>query len=367
MTRLYAWASTLPTRGVLGMRGRGIGLPWAVAALSLGVAAMLAVAVGAAPAGNRDPERSLVPSPGPSAINYGENVGYTASLYNNQSSTFTKVLYTHTVPTTTIGGISKAATLVYASCEPGRTSWPAFAAGDSYSCPELAQLRSGAEVKVLLVWRAPGLPAQGDGISCGGTTSCALVSDGKWTIKEGTGNPGSAGPDTFSVGPVTTPLYAASADLTRARGYVLNTCSSGSSLETSVLTPVGPSNKLYTRVCASSVPGATTSPLDPGLVVEIDETATGPLTEDVKICIPVPGNTCTGMYIPWTFNPRATFAFTIDNRTLPSGEKIDKVLHDDGGGTYVNVTADCTITIVNSQKITKVTCAAAKNGSWRFG
>jgi hypothetical protein len=195
-----------------------------------------------------------------------------------------------------------------------------------------------------------------------------LESSGEWTIKEGTGNPGSAGPDTFPAGTISTPLYSGSADLTKARGYVLRSCSGGSSLETSIVTPVGPSNKLYTRVCASTVPGSGTSPLDPGLIVEIEEKAGGPITEDVSICIPQPGQTCAGPYTPWTFSPKASFSFTIDNRTLPPGEKVDKVFHDDdGNGTFDTVTGDCTIKIVNSQKITNVTCSASQNGSWRFG
>lgn len=351
------------------MRARRTGLLAIAAAVALAAAVGFALRAPSAPAGNRDPLTTLAPNPGPSEISYGENVGYTATLANNQSSTFTKVVYRHKVPTTTIGGVSTPATLEYSSCEPGRTSWPAFAAGSWYACPALSQVHAGETATVLVVWKAPGLPTQGDGVTCGTAFDCVLRSEGKWTIKEGTGNPGSAGPDTFPVGPVSTPLYAASADLTKARGYVLDACSTGSSLETSVLTPVGPTNKLYTRVCAPTVPGTTSNPLSPGLVVEIEETATGHITEDVTICIPEPGESCvTGGYTPWAFTPKATFTFTIDNQTLPAGERIDSVLHDDDGdGTFDTVTADCAITIVHSLRITIVTCTAARNGEWRFG
>jgi hypothetical protein len=357
---------------------RGLGMKLRVKSIVVTLAAFAALAtlvfgVTSAPAGNRDPVRTLVETPGPAEISYGENVGYTATLFNNQSSTFTKVIYRHLVPTTKLGGVSTPASLVYSSCEPGRTSWPAFAAGSWYACPELSQLPSGASTSVLLVWKAPGIPTAGDGVSCGAVNDCVLGSRGEFTIKEGTGNPGSSGPDTFAVGPVETPLYAASTDLTKARGYVLNACSTGSSLETSVVTPVGPGNKLYTKVCASTVPGATGTtgnPLDPGLVVEIEEKAGGPITEDVTICIPVPGDTCADVppYTPWTFTPKASFTFTIDIKSLPRGEKVDRILHDDGSGTgFVDVTADCTINVINSQKIAIVTCASSKNGEWRFG
>ena len=348
------------------------------AALTVGAVALLVLAVGTAPAGNRGPTPTLDTFPGPVEINYGENVGYTAKLLNAQSSTYTHLIYHHKVPTTLIAGAATPARLIYSSCEPGRTSWPAFAAGDYYACPELSQLASGATAAVLLVWRAPGTPIQGDNVTCNAATDCSLQSSGYWTIKEGTGNQGSNGPDTFP-GPndppltATTPLLGAAPDLQKARGYVLNACGTGSSLETSVVTPVGPSNKVFTKVCAPSVPGAgINNGLTPGLIIQIDETP-GPITEDARICIPAPGDQtqqCSNQnYSPWVFTPtKATFSFTIDNTTLPKGEKIDKVLHRTAPtGSFDDVTGSCTITISNPTKTTFVSCLSDRNGDWRFG
>jgi hypothetical protein len=339
--------------------------------------AVLLLAVGTAPAGNRSPTVTLDSFPGPTEINYGENVGYTAKLVNSQSSNFTHLIYHHRVPTTLIGGVATPATLIYSSCEPGRTTWPTLAAGDIYACPELSQLGSGQTAAVLLVWGAPGKPVQGDNVTCGGATDCSLTSSAYWTMKEGTGNPGSSGPDTFP-GPndppltATTALLGAAPDLTKARGYVLNACSGSSSLETSVVTPVGPSNKLFTKVCAPTVPGpGINNGLTPGLIIQINETP-GPITEDANICIPAPGDQaqqCSNQnYTPWTFSPRATFDFTIDNTTLPKNETIDKVFHrTSASGPFVDVTADCKITLDKKAKTTNVSCQAAQNGDWRYG
>lgn len=366
------------------------------AVIALGAVALLVTAVGTAPAGNRDPEPTLDGFPGPGEINYGENVGYTAKLPNSQSSTFTHLVYHHLVPTTLIGGVSTPAKLIYASCEPGRTSWPAFAAGATYACPERT-LAAGATASVLLVWQAPGKPTEGDNVSCGAATNCVLESSGFWTIKEGTGNDGSGGPDTFPGDKsMLTTLLGAAPDLTKARGYVLNACNTGSSLETSVVTPVSSSNRLFTRICATSTPSAAAFPLAPGLIVQIDETnPSGKGFPKAFVCIPAPpsstyptsvtnpNNTCPATpggsgYQPWEFldlpnttaDERGRFDFTIDNTQLPNGEKVDKVLHDVNTGDAippVDITGDCTISPVNSLKITNVSCNATFNGSWDFG
>ena len=378
----------------------GIGL------IALAGAVFLLLGAGIAPAGNRAPETVLLEDPGPGEINYGENVGYTATLTNVGSSTYTKLVYQHKVPTTVFGGNTLAADLVYSSCEPGpaQAAWSDFAPGTYYSCPERT-LAGGQPAKVLLVWRAPGVPVEGDGVICDATLSpppatpindCKLTSTGYWTMKEGTGNTGSAGPDTFPADlgasdPKVTELLGATPDLTKARGYILDSCSPSSatarSLATSTVgTPVGSSNRILTSVCATSTPDDAAFPLAPGLIAQIDEVSpTGKGFPSAFICIPAPPtstspNKCPNVpggtgYTPWSFpdNPatltideRARFDFTIDNTMLPNGDKVDKVLHDDGTG-LLDVTGDCTIDIIGNEKITKVSCKGARNGDWRFG
>ena len=118
------------------------------------------------------------------------------------------------------------------------------------------------------------------------------------SIKEGTGKPGLSGPDTFpplnQPLSVTTNLLGGTPDLTKARGFVLDACATGTSLETSTSVPVGPTNKVHTEICACCrVPNQV---LHPGLIVQIDETSTAPLppglasriTEAALICMPAP-------------------------------------------------------------------------------
>lgn len=369
-------------------------------------AAALGVAVGEAPAGNRDPDPELFEFPGPEAVSFGENVAYTATLLNDQSSNFTHVAYRHKRPTT---GPGATATLIYASCDPNRTSWVPDSDG-FYTCSEIAQLPAGATARILLVFRTPGTPdGAGDNVTCDATNNCVLTSNGYWIIKEGTGKPGSSGPDTFPPvdGPpltVTTDLLGATPDLTKARGYILTRCTTGTSLETSTSIPVGAGNVLATEVCAPSLPGTTNFPLNPGLLTHLDELPkTAPLpvprdfasriTEVAFICMPDPvvdfdpddpfGN-CPATpgyfnvgYDPWSFDTpepgiqQGTFTFTIDNTTLPKGEKIDAVYHNGVLVPFCSASpgADpCVVSIVvnNKLKITVVTVRSSEQGGWDF-
>jgi hypothetical protein len=320
--------------------------------IALSAVGLLVMAVGA-PAGNREPEPTLVGFPGPGEVTYGQNVAYTATLPNEQSSTFTKAQFHNPIPTTSGG----PATLKYASC-PGTLTTTAFV------CNEIT-VRSGDIAKVTIVWQTP---PSGSSSNCPPATPVCMTNKTFWTIKEGTGNPGSSGPDTFESPVVVTSLLVVP-DFSEAGGYALNACTNPAtqkSLETN--SAVGPTNKLATKVCASTVPGQV---FDPGVAIEIDEGPGTGITESASICIPAPGQSCaTTGYQPWSFSPRATFTFTIDNTTLPQGEKVDKVLHDVNTADAipaVDVTGDCTINVVNKTKTTAVTCSSTFNGSWDFG
>ncbi len=162
--------------------------------------------MGTAPAGNRDPSPTLFAFPGPDEINYGENVGYTATLENKQSSTFTHVIYHHKVPTTTSRRRARGRRpgLCELRAGPPHDNWDDFAPNEFYACPERT-INAGGSASVLTVWRSPGTPIKGDGVTCDSlqtppnpaVNDCKLTSSAYWTLKEGTGKPGSAGPDTF--------------------------------------------------------------------------------------------------------------------------------------------------------------------------
>jgi hypothetical protein len=309
--------------------------------------AALVVMTATAPAGNRTPTPTLVGLPGPGEVTYGQNVAYTATLPNQQSSTFTHVQFHNPIPQTVANGQTLAATLMYASC-------PGTLTATEFVCNETS-VPANETARVTIVWKTP---AAGESVA-----GCACMTNSSyWTIKEGTGKPGSAGPDTFASPVVSTSLLVVP-DPVEAGGYALTACTNPSSQSSLATNPtVGPGNPLATKVCASTVPGLV---FDPGLVIEVDE-GVGPfnlgVTQTSTICIPAPGQTCASNYTPWTFSPPATLSFTIDNRSLPSGEKIDRVLHNG-----VDVTSSCTIKVVNSLKITQVTCLAAQQGGWDFG
>jgi hypothetical protein len=327
-----------------------------VVLVGLLISGLLAIGTSEAPAGNRAPEVSLTVFPGPSEATYGQSVAYTATLKNTGKSKFTHVRFHNPSPATSGG----PAVFKYASC-----NGAAPALGAKFFC-DMGQLAAGQTATVRIVWQTP---SSGTSSDCPGSTPTCMTNFAFWTIKEGTGNAGSAGPDTFP--PQQLPENTAVTSLLvvpdpdRAGGYGLTPCTDPSTQATLTTNlTLGPANPFATKVCASTVPGQL---FDPGLVVEIDEdndASTGTAIPYLsEVCIPAPGFTCADVgYNPWVFSPRATFTFVIDNTTLPKGEKVDKVFHDGA-----DVTSDCRIKIHKFTKTTTVTCLTSLNGSWNVG
>jgi len=342
----------------------------AVAALA-GVLAVMVFAVGTtsnAPAGNRNPAAVLVGLPGPSEVTYGQNVAYSATLKNTGKSNFTKLEFHNPVPTTSGG----PAQLVYASCG---NSPPLPAGATEFAC-DLGELSAGGTARVTIVWKTPLTGSSTTELAwtpwpdtCPASTPVCMTNSVFWIMKEGTGKPGSAGPDTFPAGPVVTSLLVVP-DPVAAGGYALDVCTDPSTPTLTTNPSVGAGNDLTTSVCISGVPGLL---FDPGLAIEIDE-GIGPhnlgVTESSEICIPAPGDSCPET-TPYQFSSPSTFTFVIDNTTLPKGEKIDTVFHN---GDTVPFCADdpdadpcvVSITIDNSAKTTTVVVESSENGGWDF-
>ena len=335
------------------MRGRG----WTAGAVGVVlvaavVAGLLGASVSPAPAGNRNPAATLVAFPGPGEVTYGQNVAYTSTFTNTQSSTFTHVLFHDPIPTTLVSGVGTQAVFKYASCTGQLTA-------TEFVCDEIAQLTPGATAKVTIVWQTP---AAGSSTGCPSATPVCMANSITWTLKEGTGQPGSAGPDTFPAGPVFTSLLVVP-DFRKAGGYALGKCTGSSTTTLGTNGTVNATNPLSTDVCATTLP--TGDAFNPGLVVTINErdhTASDPgFTQVSVICIPVPDGSCDNLsYTPWLFDPAATFTFVFDNTTLPKGVKITTIFHD-------GVPAPCTITVDNRTKTTKAVCTSATNGHWTGG
>ena len=148
-----------------------------VAVLALSAAGLLVMAVGTAPAGNRDPVSKLEAKPGPTAVTFGQNVALTASLENVQKSTFTDLRFTFPIPAGSTFGMTDCP---QHQIVPGSPS--------TFVCDWGHQLRSGQTATVLFVIRVP---------ASGPST---LTTAGTWSIKEGSQNKG-GGPDTFPTRP----------------------------------------------------------------------------------------------------------------------------------------------------------------------
>lgn len=330
---------------------------------AIAVAGALAILAADAPANNRDPASVLAGHPGPATVTYGKNVAHTATLRNTGKSMFTKVRFFNPIPTTTLAGTTYPATFKYASC-PGTLTATAFV------CDEIAQLGPGATARVTIVWGTP--TAEGSSSAGCSLSAACLRNRVFWTIKEGTGNEGSAGPDTFESNAVETRLLVAP-DASKAGGYPLSACTDPAAQTTLQTNPsVGPANPIATRVCAPKMPQGDV--FNPGLVVVIEEGPRDPgepgVTDVSEICIPQAGLTCpSSTPFPFDAAQPATFTFTIANSTLPKGVKITKVYDD---GVLVSTSPAvfphvASIRVDSKTKTTIVVVKALENGRWGFG
>jgi hypothetical protein len=335
---------------------------WVVLAFAAAcTAAALAVVTSEAPAGNRTPTVQLLGFPGPGEVTYGQNVAYTSTVVNTESSNYTHVIFRNPIPTTVANGETLKAVFKYASC-------PGTLTPTEFVCNELSQVRVGETAKVTIVWQTP---AAGSSSNCPSSMPVCMTNTAAWTIKEGTGSPGSSGPDTFFTGTVATSLLVVP-DQKKAGGYALDACTSLASPTLSTNPSLGAGNPLATNVCATSLPVG--DPFNPGHTVKIDERDRTPsdpgLTQVSEICIPVPGDSCTNpAFVPFVFTPLAKFSWTIANSSLPKGEKIDLVFHN-GVPVSFDLTADprvVGITVDNKTKTTTVVAESSTNGSWTFG
>jgi hypothetical protein len=319
-------------------------------------------------------------------VTYGKAVSYTVSLQNSPGkSTYTHVFFHNPVPYTltlnTNGTTTKNfASFKYSDC-PGQVS------SGEYVSSDLGQLSSGGTRTCVIVWGTPSVGSSDDPTTS--ADECAATQDAGggalptpppcitnqpyWTIKEGTGKPGSAGPDTFFTN-VVGAHFLATSDATDARGYEIDGCADVNGSGALSTGQLGTNNLFRATVCVggASLPGKTQFPGSPGLVQTIHErphqSGDGGFTDVAEICIPSPpGQSCT---VPWPMNPPGTvkLEFNLSDTPTPTpSEKIDHILHDSGDGNgYIDVTAQCTLTTINRQgtKFLVAVCPAPTNGRW---
>jgi hypothetical protein len=354
--------------------GIGVALATCTAAVLFGYIA------GSAPAGNRAPNAAVRVFPGPTAeVTYGKAVAYTATVTNAQTSKFTHLKFHDPIPFTfTVNGDGTTkknyASFKYSSC-PGNTNSTEFVSSD------LGSVSPGSTTTCVIVWQTPNVGSSDDPLTSDdecvlqtfdengnrGTTPPCIANQPYWSIKEGTGNPGSAGPDTFFTNNIGVHLLATT-DPTEARGYEIDGCSDVSGSGALGTGPIGSGNPFRASICvgAASLPG-TEDPVEnsrsPGLVQTIAE---GPHTSSdngftpvAQVCVPSPPDqSCSD---PWTIDPpgKIKLEFDTQNLTIPPGEKIDVIYHDN-----VDVTDSCTF---SGKKIAVAVCDLPANGRWTGG
>ncbi len=217
-------------------------------------------------------------------------------------------------------------------------------------CNPIDRVKGGESASITTVWK---VPSSGSSAGCPTADPC-LATSGAFQV----------GAASYPAGPASTALLA-QGDASSAATYAMTACtaSSGPTLQTNLI--LGPGNPLSTSICAPTLPANA-----PGLVTAIDEVPSGPpgnAPEASEICIPAPTTPCNAA--PFVFSPKATFTFVLLNSSLPAGEVIDKVYHDDVLLT-TDRSADRYVVSIKVQPfkgITTVVVKSSTNGSWKFG
>ena len=348
-----------------------------LALVGVALAATAAVAVGGGSAGNRVAEHSFEVVPGPGRVTYDENVSYRAAFTNVGSSTFTHVIFRMRVPKAVIGATTLTASFAGSSCPttPVTVQTPS---GPDWTCDfgKLTPGTEGVEQLVLsIVWKIPP--------STLATCPDCLVTNGRWTIKEGvndTADPNDAFPPGGKVVTATLLDTSGATAQVEAGGYELpSPCTDalgpGSLRTTQTVTKV---NKVSSTVC---LPAFSPSGSYLGLATTILETdlddgnpAGHPTLGRSAICVAALGENCgaEGSYTPFLFATPIKFVFRISGEALASLPKKDReitqVFHNgaalpkcpstDPNGCYTSIAFD------KQKNVWTVQAQARSNGLW---
>jgi uncharacterized repeat protein (TIGR01451 family) len=342
---------------------------WVLVAFAAGATALLLIAVGTAPAGNRNPTSSLAAVPGPAEVTSGQSVSLTASLANTQKSTFTHVRFLMSLPAGT--------TLVSTSCADAQVAGGSPA---QFICNWGRELRPGQTATVVLVL---GTPASGASI---------LSLRGTWTITEGDRDDGDRSREdhdsAFPTNRVDIALLAAN-DPRKASGFATTVCTNPATPTLATNPALGEGNALATSICAPDLPTGSVTGIVAGIAERDHQSGDPGISQVSDICLPAPGFPCGGQ--AFHFGSPATFTFALDNTALPpvchshfattsAGDQygggddcklrqITKVFHD-GARVSMSSSADprvVSITLDRWKKTTTVVVKSSENGRWDFG
>lgn len=328
--------------------------------LVLGALASLAVVVvGGGNAGPRAAAITFDAFPGPAEVTYGEYIAYRATFENTSGSTLTKVKFRQRYPVAS----SVYATFVRSTC-PTTPTTISTSGGPELICDFGTLAAGAAPVALTVVWQVPTLGPNANCPDC-------LVTNGRWTVKEGTNDVGDPN-DSFPPGgkTVTATLLASGpggSELLRAGGYETGSAScSGTSPAGNLRTnpDVNLGNPVSTTICLPSFTGSST---DPGYATTITEIAGN--ARHSEVCIADLGTNCVAGYVDENFFPASvTHVFRVSDAALGKGERITQVSHNgftlsscpntDPNGCVVSITLD------NRTKIWTIVARSPSNGQW---
>jgi hypothetical protein len=316
---------------------------WGRLALACLAAASAVIFVAGGSAGPRQADVTFVAFPGPAEVTYGQQIAYKATFKNQSGTTLTHVIFRQTYPiangieATPVAGLNTCPTTpVIVTKADGSHVW---------TCDFGNLSANAAQVGLTVVWQ---VPPQGSA-----TTNCpdCLVSNGRWTVKEGVNDvadPNDAFPSADGINRAATLLASKSGggEKLKAGGYVTQgtSCadpSLGGNLQTNP--DVTTQNPVSTTVCLPQF-GKPTNGVDLGYVTAITERVVGgtPDARHSQVCVAKLGTTCPDVDDPGAdadfglLDPPQviTHVFRVaDAALLPKGYKITAVSHNGGPAT----------------------------------
>ncbi|HEX6724412.1 MAG TPA: hypothetical protein VF073_04140 [Gaiella sp.] len=286
---------------------------------------------------------TFVAFPGPAEVTYGQQIAYKATFLNKSGTTLTHVIFRQGYPV--VNGVE-------ATPVPGQNTCPAAPVivtksngSHVWTCDFGNRAANAPQVGLTVVWQVPPQETA--------TTNCpnCLVSNGRWTVKEGVNDvadPNDAFPSSAGIDVPATLLASNSGgtEKLKAGGYVTQgtSCADPSVAGNLQTNPdVNNANPVSTTVCLPPF-GKPANGVDLGYVTTITERVVGgkPDARHSQVCVAKLGTTCPDVDDPngdadfGLLNPPQviTHVFHVaDAALLPKGYKITAVSHNGGTPT----------------------------------
>ena len=338
---------------------------WGRFALALLVVAGAVVLVSGGSAGPRTPTSIKVTFdafPGPAEVTFGEYIAYRATFKNETGTTLTKVRFRQTYPT----ALGELAVPIDSTC-PVEASTITRPDGKQEWICDFGTRSGPAPLALTVVWQVHPLEGEANCPGC-------LVTNGRWTVKEGTndvGDPNDSFPPFGKDVPAT--LLASGSggnEFLKAGGYETTPAScAGTDPPGSLRTnPVlhADDNPLSTTVCLSFALTDEQLKTDLGYATTITETEGNPRHSEV--CIAKLGTNCTPGHVDEVFSDYITHIIRVADAALDNGEKLTGISHNnaalqpcpntDPNGCLFSMNLD------NKTKIWTFIALSKSNGQW---